>query len=123
METQYQRAKIQEESLYYETRKFTGELPIIGVNTFLNPNREGNSLEVKELIRSTAEDKNMQISRLREFQTKNKEECKEALENLKQVAISYGNIFDELLNTVNYASLGQISSTLYKIGGEYRRNI
>ncbi|MCE7737051.1 MAG: methylmalonyl-CoA mutase family protein [Candidatus Heimdallarchaeota archaeon] len=123
METQYQRAKIQEESLDYEIQKFTGDLPIIGVNTFLNPNREGNSLEVKELIRSTDEDKTLQITRLKEFQSKNDTECKEALEKLQQVAISYGNIFNELLDTVNYASLGQISSTLYKIGGEYRRNI
>ena len=65
----------------------------------------------------------MQIRRLKEFQSKNTKECKVSLEKLKQVAISYGNVFDELLNTVNYASLGQISSTLYKIGGEYRRNI
>ena len=97
--------------------------PIVGVNTFLNPNREGNSLEVKELIRSSDEDKNLQITRLNEFQLKNKTKCKEALEKLQQVAISYGNIFNELLYTVNYASLGQISSTLYQIGGEYRRNI
>ncbi|MHA2098226.1 MAG: methylmalonyl-CoA mutase family protein [Candidatus Kariarchaeaceae archaeon] len=123
METQYQRAKIQEESLYYETRKFTGELPIIGVNTFLNQSREGNSLEVKELIRSTDEDKNLQINRLREFQKKFETDCQKALDSLQQVAISFGNVFEELLNTVNYASLGQISSTLYQIGGEYRRNI
>ena len=93
------------------------------MNTFLNPNRNENSLEVKELIRSTDDDKNMQISRLRGFQNKYGKECEEAMEKLKQVAISHGNMFDELLNTVNYASLGQISSALYQIGGEYRRNI
>ncbi|RMG24057.1 MAG: methylmalonyl-CoA mutase, partial [Methanobacteriota archaeon] len=123
METQYQRSKIQEESLYYETLKNTGELPIIGVNTFLDPNRKPNELEVRELVRATKEEKDMQIRRLREFQEKHKEEAQKALKKLQQVAISGGNIFAELLNTVQYCSLGQISKALYQVGGEYRRNL
>ena len=123
METQYQRSKIQEESLYYETLKNTGELPIIGVNTFLDPNRKPNELEVRELVRATKEEKDGQIQRLREFQEKHKKEAEKALKKLQQVAISGGNIFAELLNTVQYCSLGQISKALYQVGGEYRRNL
>ena len=123
METQYQRAKIQEESLYYETKKFNGELPIMGVNTFINPNRKANSLEVKELIRSSDEDKHMQINRLLEFQKKHKKNSSTALKTLQDHAIQGNNIFAELMNAVNTCSLGQISKKLYEIGGEYRRNI
>ncbi len=123
METQYQRSKIQEESLYYETLKNTGQLPIIGVNTFLNPNRKSNELEVNELIRATKEEKDMQIRRLREFHDKHKDKSEQALRKLQQVAIEGGNIFEELLNTVQVCSLGQISHALYKVGGEYRRNL
>ncbi len=123
METQYQRGKIQEESMYYEHLKMSGKLPIIGVNTFLNPNRGDNVLEVNELIRATPEEKRMQIDRLREFQKKHEDKSIPALERLQKVAVSGGNIFEELLDTVQFCSLGQISSALYRVGGEYRRNL
>ncbi len=123
METQYQRGKIQEESLYYETLKMNGEYPIIGVNTFLNPNRADNTLEVKELIRATAEEKDRQIKRLKEFHERHKDKAKIALEELQKVAISGDNIFEKLLEVVNYCSLGQIDKALYHVGGEYRRNL
>ena len=123
METQYQRGKIQEESHYYETKKFSGELPIIGVNTFLNPNREANTLEIKELIRSSKEEKDGQIRRLRVFQEGHKKQVKPALEKLQQTAIKNENIFEQLLATTQFCSLGQISKALYQVGGEYRRNL
>lgn len=123
METQYQRGKIQEESMYYEWKKMDGSYPIIGVNTFLNPNREDNALEVKELIRSTPEEKTFQIERLREFHEKNVDKSQHAIKVLQQKAIKGENIFEELLTTVQYCSLGQISSALYEVGGEYRRNL
>jgi isobutyryl-CoA mutase len=123
METQYQRGKIQEESMYYEHKKMNGELPIIGVNTFLNPNRADNMLEVGELIRATKEEKEHQINRLHTFQKQHEEFCQNSLKELQKVAISNGNIFAELLKTVQSCSLGQISSALYQVGGEYRRNL
>jgi len=123
METQYQRGKIQEESLYYETLKNSGELPIIGVNTYLNQHRESNTLEVRELIRSSDKEKNMQIQRLQTFQEDHKDTSEEALKRLQQVAMAGTNIFEELMQTVQHASLGQISSALYQVGGEYRRNL
>ncbi len=124
MELGYQRNKIQEESLYYETLKSTGKLPIIGVNTFINPNRELNALEVREVIRASKEEKDLHIKRLKEFQEKHKDKAKEALRRLKQVAVNGSNIFEELLfYTVNYCSLGQISQALFEVGGQYRRNL
>ncbi len=123
MELGYQRNKIQEESLYYEQLKSTGKLPIIGVNTFLNPKRKMNELEVREVIRATEEEKELQIKRLKEFQEKHKDRAKEELEKLKKVAVSGGNIFEQLLETVNYCSLGQISNALFEVGGQYRRNL
>jgi methylmalonyl-CoA mutase len=123
METQYQRMKIQEESLYYERLKTSGELPIIGVNTYLNPNREDNTLEVGELIRSTEEEKQQQITRLRAFQEKHKKAYEVAIKRLQEVAVSGENMFEELMETVQTASLGQISKALYEVGGEYRRNL
>jgi methylmalonyl-CoA mutase len=121
METQYQRSKIQEESLYYETKKHSGELPIIGVNTFLNPNPpEEPELE---LTRATPEEKESQIRRLREFHERHKDVASDALARLKQVARENGNIFAELMETVKVASLGQITSALYEVGGQYRRNM
>lgn len=123
METQYQRGKIQEESLYYETKKMDGSLPIIGVNTFFNPNRKDNTLEVRELIRATPEEKREQIDKLQAFQEKHKDISTTALEDLKKVAIADGNIFEQLLTTVQFCSLGQISNALYNVGGEYRRNL
>ncbi|OEH93285.1 fused isobutyryl-CoA mutase/GTPase IcmF, partial [Bacillus solimangrovi] len=124
METQYQRGKIQDESMYYEMKKHTGELPIIGVNTYLNPNppseEELNSIE---LARATREEKEQQINNLRLFQGENENKSEEALARLKETAINGGNIFGELMETVRYASLGQITQALYEVGGQYRRNM
>ncbi|MEW5322115.1 fused isobutyryl-CoA mutase/GTPase IcmF [Geobacillus thermoleovorans] len=124
MEMQYQRGKIQDESLYYETKKHSGELPIIGVNTFLNPNPPSEEeLNNIQLARATYEEKETQIRNLREFQERNKDKAGPALERLKQVATSGGNIFEELMETVKTASLGQITRALYEVGGQYRRNM
>ena len=124
METQYQRGKIQEESMHYEMLKHTGELPIIGVNTYLNPNppseEEINSME---LARATKEEKEHQINELRSFQKKHEQEAEKALKCLKETAVSGGNIFTELMETVKVASLGQITTALYEVGGQYRRNM
>ncbi|WP_027415243.1 fused isobutyryl-CoA mutase/GTPase IcmF [Aneurinibacillus terranovensis] len=122
METQYQRSKIQEESLYYETKKHNGELPIVGVNTFINPNADEADYEI-ELARATEEEKIQQINNLRAFQEIHKEEAPAALKRLKEVARSNGNIFAELMETVKVASLGQITGALYEVGGQYRRNM
>ncbi|SEM81061.1 fused isobutyryl-CoA mutase/GTPase IcmF [Lihuaxuella thermophila] len=121
METQYQRGKIQEESLYYETKKHSGELPIIGVNTFQNPNPP-EEVEI-ELTRATPEEKRTQIENLRRFHEQHRHEAEKALERLKQVARENGNIFAELMETVKVASLGQITRALYEVGGQYRRNM
>ncbi|WP_339148088.1 MULTISPECIES: fused isobutyryl-CoA mutase/GTPase IcmF [unclassified Sutcliffiella] len=124
METQYQRGKIQDESMYYEMKKHTGELPIIGVNTYKNPNPPSeDDLNDIELARSTEEEKQTQIRNLAAFQERNAAEVEEALSRLKQVAISGGNIFEELMETVRVASLGQITTALYEVGGQFRRNM
>lgn len=124
METQYQRGKIQDESMYYEMKKHTGELPIIGVNTYKNPNPPSeDDLNDIELARSTEEEKQTQIRNLAAFQERNAAEVEEALKRLKQVAISGGNIFEELMETVRVASLGQITTALYEVGGQFRRNM
>ncbi|WP_047150748.1 fused isobutyryl-CoA mutase/GTPase IcmF [Aneurinibacillus tyrosinisolvens] len=122
METQYQRSKIQEESLYYETLKHNGELPIIGVNTFINPNADEADYEI-ELARATEEEKLQQIHNLRAFQEQHKDEAPAALKRLKEVARTNGNIFAELMEAVKVASLGQITGALYEVGGQYRRNM
>ncbi|WP_134702473.1 fused isobutyryl-CoA mutase/GTPase IcmF [Ammoniphilus sp. YIM 78166] len=122
METQYQRGKIQEESLYYEHKKHTGEFPIIGVNTFINPNVDETAYEI-ELARSTKEEKETQIRNLRAFWEEHKDEAPAALERLKEVARNNGNLFKELMETVKVASLGQITKALYEVGGQYRRNM
>lgn len=122
METQYQRGKIQEESMYYEMKKHTGELPIIGVNTYLNPNPQSDDdINAMEIARATTEEKETQIANLRAFQERNASD--EALAQLKHVAKSGGNIFEELMETVKVASLGQITTALYEVGGQYRRNM
>ncbi len=124
METGYQRSKIQEESMYYERRKHTGEHPIIGVNTFRNPNADFDALNATlELRRSTDEEKNEQIRRLADFHARHDEESPEALKRLQEVALSGGNVFAELLETVKSCSLGQITGALYAVGGKYRRNM
>jgi methylmalonyl-CoA mutase len=122
METQYQRGKIQDESMYYELKKHSGELPIIGVNTFLNPNASEEDYEI-ELARATEEEKEQQIRNLRQFQERHRDEAPAALRRLQDVAVSGGNIFAELMDTVKVASLGQISAALYEVGGQYRRNM
>lgn len=125
METQYQRSKIQEESLYYESLKHSGKLPIIGVNTYINPEtlREDYHAPKLELARATKEEKEQQIHHLQEFQDAHAHEVDKALQRLKQVAQSGGNLFAELMNTVQVASLGQITHALYEVGGRYRRNM
>jgi isobutyryl-CoA mutase len=124
METQYQRSKIQDESMLYEQKKHSGELPIIGVNTFLNPRADEEGYQVPgELARATKEEKEQQIANLRAFQERNRELAPAALKRLQEVAVAGDNIFAELMETVKYASLGQISHALYEVGGQYRRNM
>lgn len=124
METQYQRGKIQDESMFYEMKKHTGELPIIGVNTYLNPNPPTEEdLNNIELARATYEEKEGQIANLRSFQEQHKDEAEKALVHLKKVAMSGENIFDALMSSVQVASLGQITKALYEVGGQYRRNM
>ncbi|MBT2692338.1 fused isobutyryl-CoA mutase/GTPase IcmF [Bacillus sp. ISL-55] len=124
METQYQRGKIQDESMYYEMKKHSGELPIIGVNTYLNPNPPSEEeIDKMELARATKEEKETQIQNLESFKDKNKDQSEEALQRLKDTAVSGGNIFAELMETVKYASLGQITRALYEVGGQFRRNM
>ena len=122
MERMYQRNKIQEESLYYETLKHTGEYPIVGVNTFLNKNGSPTTLPT-EVIRSTTEEKEFQISTLTSFQERHKAKTEMMLKRLQEVAIENGNLFAELMETVKYCSLGQITNALYSVGGQYRRNM
>jgi methylmalonyl-CoA mutase len=121
METQYQRGRIQEESLLYERKKHSGDLPIVGVNTFL-PEREDLATPVPTLSRSTEEEKRSRLEHLRAFQAAHAAETPAALERLKAVARAGGNLFAELLSTVRHASLGQITHALYEVGGRYRRN-
>ncbi|WP_421382136.1 fused isobutyryl-CoA mutase/GTPase IcmF [Bacillus salacetis] len=124
METQYQRGKIQEESMYYEMKKHNGELPIVGVNTYLNPNPPSEEqMDSMELARATKEEKETQITNLRSFQGRNEDSTEEALKKLKEAAVNDGNIFAELMETVKVASLGQITRALYEVGGQYRRNM
>jgi methylmalonyl-CoA mutase len=122
METMYQRNKIQEESLYYETLKHTGEYPIIGVNTFLS-SKGSPTIVPQEVIRSTEEEKQLQISNLTAFQNRNKEVSAAALRRLQEAAINNENVFMELMNAGKVCSLGQISGALYEVGGQYRRNM
>jgi methylmalonyl-CoA mutase len=122
MERMYQRNKIQEESLYYEHLKHTGELPLIGVNTFLNKKGSPTILP-NEVIRSTEEEKEQQIQNLHSFWKRNENKSETALKRLKEVATNSGNLFAELMETVKYCSLGQITHALYEVGGQYRRNM
>jgi len=122
MERMYQRNKIQEESLHYEHLKHTGELPLVGVNTFLNKNGSPTVLPV-EVIRSTKEEKEQQIENLQAFWKRNEDKSEEALKRLKNVAVNNGNLFEELMETVKVCSLGQITHALYEVGGQYRRSM
>lgn len=121
MESMYQRGKIQEESLYYETLKDSGEFPIIGVNTYL-PETIAEWKPI-ELSRASNDEKNAQIKRLEEFQAKHAAHSAACLKRLRDVALANGNIFEELLTTVRHCSLGQITQVLYEVGGRYRRNM
>jgi len=125
METQYQRLKIQEESMLYEHKKHDGSLPIIGINTFLDPKTTGEDWEPEEveLRRASKFEKEAQIASVRAFQQAHEDETPQALARLQQVAMEGGNLFAELMHTVRVASLGQITHALYEVGGEYRRNL
>ena len=123
MDTMYQRGKIQDESLYYESKKHDGTLPLIGVNTFLPKSGQEDEVHDLELIRSSDEEKNNQIRNVRAFQATHADESVTALQNLQTVARERGNLFAALMETVKSSSLGQISSALYEVGGEYRRNM
>ncbi len=124
METGYQRSKIQEESMYYERLKHSGEYPIVGVNTFLNPEIDFDEQNAAlELARATDDEKDDQIRRLADFHDKHKKESSAALDKLKKTALQGENVFEELLNTVKYCSLGQITTALYEVGGQFRRNM
>jgi methylmalonyl-CoA mutase len=122
MERMYQRNKIQEESMFYEHQKHTGEFPIVGVNTFLN-SKGSPTVIPAEVIRSTSEEKDFQINAVQTFQKRNAAKSEAALKRLKEVAIANGNLFAELMETVKYCSLGQISNALYEVGGQYRRSM
>jgi methylmalonyl-CoA mutase len=122
METMYQRGKIQEESLYYETLKHTGEYPIIGVNTFLSSKGSPTVLP-REVIRSTEEEKEFQISMLKELHKRNANKTQALLSNLQNTAIQNKNMFESLMEATKYCSLGQITNALFEVGGQYRRNM
>ena len=124
METMYQRGKIQEESLHYESQKHDGSLPIVGVNTFRPVNPEASEdVAVPELIRSTEEEKQRQVTAVRNFQSRHAEAADEALKRLQATAASGGNVFASLMEATRTSSLGQISHALYEVGGQYRRNM
>jgi methylmalonyl-CoA mutase len=122
MELGYQRGRIQDESMLYEQRKHDGSLPIIGVNTFRNPNG-ADIPETLKLARATEEEKESQLKRLRHFQDRTAEERPAMLERLRQTALEGGNVFDVLMDAVRCCSLGQITQTLFEVGGRYRRNV
>lgn len=123
MENMYQRGKIQEESIYYETLKDSGKFPIIGVNTYIAENIDEMLNKQIPISRSSYDEKNDQIKRLLLFKSLNLDKSKNALKELKRVASTNANIFEELLETVKYCSLGEITNALYEVGGRYRRNM
>ena len=123
MESMYQRGKIQEESLHYETLKDSGELPIIGVNTYIADNIEDQFNAEIELTRASDAEKEDQINRLESFKGEHSSKAEEQLEKIRNIALSDGNIFEQILEAVQYCSLGQITNVLYDIGGRYRRNM
>ncbi len=124
METGYQRGKIQDESMYYELLKHTGKIPIIGVNTFVDEEADAEQISSNvELARATDDEKESQLKRLADFHKRNEDKSEEALARLKEIALSGGNLFSELMDTVRVCSLGQITNALYGAGGQYRRNM
>ncbi len=122
METMYQRSKIQEESLYYETLKHNGDFPIVGVNTFLSSKGSPTVLP-KEVIRATEDEKQYQIAMLNELQKGNASKTDAALAEIQKIAIQNGNVFASLMEASKYCSLGQITDALFEVGGQYRRNM
>ena len=122
MESMYQRSKIQEESLYYETKKHTGELPIIGVNTFLS-SKGSPTIIPEEVIRAMVDEKKAQIYNLEDLQKRNKAIAEESLKSLQDIALNNENTFEQLMETTKYCSLGQITHAMFEVGGQYRRNM
>jgi methylmalonyl-CoA mutase len=122
METMYQRSKIQEESLYYETLKHNGDFPIIGVNTFLS-SKGSPTILPKEVIRATEEEKQYQISMLADLHKFHEEKAKVQIKQVQMAAINNKNIFEELMEITKTSSLGQITNALFEVGGQYRRNM
>jgi methylmalonyl-CoA mutase len=122
METGYQRGKIQDESMHYEMLKHTGELPIIGVNTFRSPNGESVPASL-ELARSTDSEKQSQLSRLADFHAQHAQASQTELESLKACVMNNGNVFAALVRAVRVCSLGQITAALFEVGGQYRRSM
>ena len=122
METMYQRSKIQDESMLYEGKKASGEMPIVGVNTFLG--KDGSPIQlVREVMRSTDDEKLSQIDDLRAHQAAADVTSGDALEALQQTALAGGNVFERLMDAAKACSLGQMSRALYAVGGQYRRNM
>ncbi|HNJ84764.1 MAG TPA: methylmalonyl-CoA mutase family protein, partial [Piscinibacter sp.] len=122
METGYQRSKIQEESMHYEMLKHTGEHPIIGVNAFRNPHGDPVPTTL-ELARSTEAEKQSQLTRLADFHARHAAEAPAMLQRLQQAVIANGNVFEVLMQAVRVCSLGQITSALFEVGGQYRRSM
>jgi methylmalonyl-CoA mutase len=122
METGYQRGKIQDESMLYERRKHDGTLPIVGVNTFRNPNPDSHEMEV-ELARATEGEKESQLERLADFQQRHHTDAQQALKALREAATRGGNLFGELMDAARVCSLGQITEAFFEVGGQYRRNV
>ena len=122
METMYQRSKIQEESLYYETLKHTGEFPIIGVNTFLS-SKGSPTIVPAEVIRATEEERKYQIEMLNNLHAAKAEKKTESIKNIQTAAIQNQNVFEQLMETTKHCSLGQITQSLFEVGGQYRRNM
>ena len=122
METMYQRSKIQEESMHYEWLKHTGEYPIIGVNTFLG--KDGSPTVLPgEVIRSTEDEKRLQIKNLENYQNANSANTENALKQLQHGAVNQENLFELMMDAVKFCSLGQITNALFEVGGKYRRNM
>ncbi|MCB2000687.1 MAG: methylmalonyl-CoA mutase, partial [Rhodoferax sp.] len=121
-ETGYQRGRIQDESMHYEMLKHTGELPIVGVNTFRNPHGDAVQ-DTLELARSTDEEKQKQLRRLADFHQRHAQEAPAMLERLQQAVIRNTNVFEVLMDAVRVCSLGQITDALFAVGGQYRRNM
>ncbi len=122
METGYQRGRIQDESMLYEHRKHDGSLPLIGVNTFLDPDPEPTQV-VQDLQRSEDSEKRDQIERLQQFQRTHAADRPATLEELRAAALRGDNLFEVLMDTVRHCSLGEITDTLFLVGGKYRRNV